>query len=99
MAYQKKATTTSATTKSKAEDTKVEKDTVKETVAEVKKPKKLCIVFKVMLYVILLKCLWKLDNLSTLKCTNSTSVINIVLCSFRNPLNIFKIPSGRWRLE
>lgn len=40
MAYQKKATTTSATTKSKAEDTKVEKDTVKETVAEVKKPKK-----------------------------------------------------------
>ena len=39
MAYQKKATTTSAT-KTKTEDTKVEKDTVKETVAEVKKPKK-----------------------------------------------------------
>ena len=39
MAYQKKATTTSAA-KTKAEDTKVEKDTVKETVAEVKKPKK-----------------------------------------------------------
>ena len=39
MAYQKKATTTSAA-KTKAEDTRVEKDTVKETVAEVKKPKK-----------------------------------------------------------
>ena len=39
MPYQKKATTTSAT-KTKTEDTKVEKDTVKETVAEVKKPKK-----------------------------------------------------------
>ena len=38
MAYQKKATTTSAA-KTKAEDAKVEKDTVKETVAEVKKPK------------------------------------------------------------
>lgn len=39
MAYQKKATTTSAT-KTKAEDTKVKKDTVKEIVAEAKKPKK-----------------------------------------------------------
>lgn len=39
MAYQKKATTTSAT-KTKAEDTEVKKDTVKETGAEVKKPKK-----------------------------------------------------------
>lgn len=38
MAYQKKATTTSAA-KTKAEDTKVEKDTVRETVAEAKNPR------------------------------------------------------------